>query len=100
MTYPPITFDSNTDYNQVEILLKEMFSDLNAQTPNPKSTKISKVFAMALPFMEIMEFDRTNNVQRWQSDIQSAYKILQPLTSGAPVTTSNGQVLTLPFTLL
>lgn len=94
-SYPVLPFDDETNWNEVEVLLFELFSDLNAQGGCCKSKNVDKAFSQAMPFLQLIPFDRVNNTQRWQNDIKSAYQILQPFAAGPMITTSNG----LPFIL-
>lgn len=97
-SYPVVNFNSDTDYAAVEVLLLEMFSDLNAQTGCCGSKSVMDAFNKAMPSLINLPYDKINNVQRWQSDIESAYKLLQPFAS-AGINIVTGFPYTFPITL-
>lgn len=100
-TYPIIDWnDPELDWQMVEVMLLEMYSDLHAQTGCCKSPTVSKAFIQAGPPLDLLRTDKISNTVRWQADIKAAYLILQAVTSGPVVTVTNGTLITgLPFIL-
>lgn len=70
-----IIFNSNTDYNQAEVIVKEMFSDYMADKcgcgcSGSKGCDVGNL-------MLAIDIDKEYNTTRWENDIRLAYKLLK-----------------------
>lgn len=71
-----IKFDDDTDYEAVEIIVKQMYSDLKASKckgcgcHGDLECKLSSI-------MVAMDINKDTNETRWQDNIKTAYKMLK-----------------------
>lgn len=80
MEYPVIIFNDSTDYEAAEILLLQLFSDLNQRGGCCKSKPVERAFIQSTPFLENRVYDKETSLTRWENDVKSAYLILQEVS--------------------
>lgn len=79
MTYPKYIFNEDTDYDAVEITVKQMYSDLNSQLGCCNSSKQGKTLCEVDAILQAMYIDaEAGDTDRWQADVKAAYLLLSP----------------------
>lgn len=77
---PSDIFDGSTDWSAAEVIVKEMWSYLNEAYGCGCNSPISCDVSFMYFAMMIDSPDDQDNSARWQSDIETLYKVLWPLT--------------------
>lgn len=76
--FPKITFDDSTNYTEVLIIVKEMFSWLTYSNCCNDKVKCQDMLRVDAILASVSE-DQANNESRYQTDIQAAYTLLYAL---------------------
>lgn len=71
----PIIFDDTTDYANVELLIKELFSKRIAALCD-NSCSFDKKLSEVTSYFTALEIDKETNEERYKNDVQSIYYLL------------------------
>jgi hypothetical protein len=81
---PESIFTSSPDYPAAELIVKEMVSYINSLGEGCCQSKGNQAILNSVnPILTAMSYDAPtdlNNPVRWQTDIESSYRLLYPLT--------------------
>lgn len=83
--FPVYTFDSETNYSDAELTVKEMVSYIDDKRYNGKlKPYVKSTLAEVNPILTVMAYNSAsdlNNVNRWKKNIETAYKLLYPIAN-------------------
>ena len=77
---PKIVFNDSTNYDDVQLVVLEMLSYLQAQNGCCGTNTISKALTDVANIQANVPYDKANNTERYQEDVKSSYLLLYSLT--------------------
>ena len=81
MNLPVIVFDSNTNYDSAESIVRSAYAELCNSTDGTKNVQIKQAKSETLGYLISATYDKDQTyLERYKTDIQSAYKTLYSLT--------------------
>lgn len=76
MEYTPVIFDENTDYEEVELLVRQLFSEKISDNCGcgcgPTKGSLCEISIL----LSDIDYVKTANVPRYEADVEAAYKLL------------------------